>query len=662
MLTYDMSKRGGAALYDHLYRCIRGDIEGGSIAPDQKLPSKRSLAEHLGVSLVTVEGAYAQLVAEGYVRSVPRTGYFACALPGPAHPSERFDGGSAVNARRVEPSGARDAAPPTAPSFGEGGDAEVPPAPFDARTVRVWARAVRRELASLQDAGMARSLPPQGSPRLRSAIAEHLRRFRGMDADPARIVVGAGAPTLYNLLIQLLGRNRVYAVEDPGYPLLSRLYEANEARVALLPVDECGMIVEALRATPATVAHVMPSHQFPTGAIMSVARRYELLSWASEDPSRIVIEDDYDCEFRMAGRPVPSLQSIDSSGSVVYVNTFSKSLGSDMRIAYMVLPLRPPEGAFRREAGLLLQHGELASSGFPGSHPGDGGVRTPCDEAEDVVSSGARRAGGSDQGDGPGKLRRLREHGQRASLPHRPEPPAFRGRRRPCGKAARAPSAVSPAVLVFQTARVSRRPGANRGRRVAFILFGRSLGGRVAGGVRRSRAHRTVAFLSEGLLCDTSPVRKAVEYPCAAREGAVGAMIKPLVKDVESLSVPCERASAADAGLAQDLLDTLASLDEAACLAANQIGEAKQVVVYLDSNDRPRVMFNPVLKRGLRPSRVEETCLSHEAPTKSTRFDQILVTFDELVDGALVPRKKELRGWTAQIVQHMIDHCKGKLV
>lgn len=338
MLTYDMSKRGGAALYDHLYRCIRGDIEGGSIAPDQKLPSKRSLAEHLGVSLVTVEGAYAQLVAEGYVRSVPRTGYFACALPGPAHPSERFDGSSAVNARRVEPSGARDAAPPTAPSFGEGGDAEAPPAPFDARTVRVWARAVRRELASLQDAGMARSLPPQGSPRLRSAIAEHLRRFRGMDADPARIVVGAGAPTLYNLLIQLLGRNRVYAVEDPGYPLLSRLYEANEARVALLPVDECGMIVGALRATPATIAHVMPSHQFPTGAIMSVARRYELLSWASEDPSRIVIEDDYDCEFRMAGRPVPSLQSIDSSGSVVYVNTFSKSLGSDMRIAYMVLP------------------------------------------------------------------------------------------------------------------------------------------------------------------------------------------------------------------------------------------------------------------------------------------------------------------------------------
>ncbi|WP_124061449.1 peptide deformylase [Gordonibacter sp. Marseille-P4307] len=139
-------------------------------------------------------------------------------------------------------------------------------------------------------------------------------------------------------------------------------------------------------------------------------------------------------------------------------------------------------------------------------------------------------------------------------------------------------------------------------------------------------------------------------------------MIKPLVKDVESLSVPCERASTADAQLAQDLLDTLASLDEAACLAANQIGEAKQVVVYLDSSDRPRVMFNPALKRGLRPSRVEEACLSHEAPTKSTRFDQILVTYDELVDGALVPRKKELRGWTAQLVQHMIDHCKGKPV
>ncbi len=341
MLTYDLSRRDGAALYDYLYRCIRCDIEQGAIAFNQKLPSKRSLAEHLGVSLVTVEGAYAQLVAEGYVRAVPRTGYFAEALP--AMPSADDLRESADAGRDSCPNG-----PGTGDKRVEGDfserirddryDKESRSAPFEARTARVWARAVRRELALLQDAGLSRAMPHQGSPRLRRAIARHLRRFRGMDVDPARVVVGAGAQVLYNLLVQLAGRDRIYAVEDPGYPLLSRLYEANEARVAFLPVDESGMIVEGLRACGAHVAHVMPSHQFPTGAIMSVSRRYELLSWAAEDPARIIVEDDYDCEFRMAGRPVPSLQSIDSTGSVVYANTFSKSLGSDMRIAYMVLP------------------------------------------------------------------------------------------------------------------------------------------------------------------------------------------------------------------------------------------------------------------------------------------------------------------------------------
>lgn len=139
-------------------------------------------------------------------------------------------------------------------------------------------------------------------------------------------------------------------------------------------------------------------------------------------------------------------------------------------------------------------------------------------------------------------------------------------------------------------------------------------------------------------------------------------MIKELVKDEAILSQPCEAATAEDETVAQDLLDTIASLEGAACLAANQIGVAKRVIVYLDDSDQPHVMYNPVLKKALRPTKTVEACLSRDDETKVTRFEWITVTYEELADGALVPRKKTFEGWTAELVQHMIDHCKGKLV
>lgn len=139
-------------------------------------------------------------------------------------------------------------------------------------------------------------------------------------------------------------------------------------------------------------------------------------------------------------------------------------------------------------------------------------------------------------------------------------------------------------------------------------------------------------------------------------------MIKELVKDDAALSQVCEAATAEDAPVAQDLIDTLTSLEGAACLAANQIGAAKCIVAYLDENDQPHVMYNPAMKQALGAFKAVEGCLSRETESKVTRYDRIKVTFDELVDGALVPRKREFTGWTAQIVQHMIDHCKGKLV
>ncbi len=139
-------------------------------------------------------------------------------------------------------------------------------------------------------------------------------------------------------------------------------------------------------------------------------------------------------------------------------------------------------------------------------------------------------------------------------------------------------------------------------------------------------------------------------------------MIKEIVKDDELLSQPCEKATEQDAELVADLLDTLAANEEAAALSANQIGSPKSVVVYLDDNEQPRVMFNPVLKQALHPFKAVEACLSHDGEVEVKRFAWINVSYDELVDGKLVPKKIKLQGWTAQLVQHMIDHCKGKTI
>lgn len=139
-------------------------------------------------------------------------------------------------------------------------------------------------------------------------------------------------------------------------------------------------------------------------------------------------------------------------------------------------------------------------------------------------------------------------------------------------------------------------------------------------------------------------------------------MIKELTHDETLLSQPCIAATAEDASVAQDLLDTLASIDSAACLAANQIGVAKSVIVYLDEQENPQVMYNPKLLLGLGAFKTEEGCLTRDEVSVVTRYQRVKIAYDELVDGTLVPRKKDLADWTAQIVQHMIDHCKGKLV
>lgn len=335
MLTYDMTARGELALYEHLYRCIRKDVEQGAIIPNERLPSKRRLAEHLGVSVVTVEGAYRQLVAEGYVRAVEKRGYYVNEIP-------QADARARSMSPRVEGLPASDERLASNP------DAHMPdPAHVDLVNgippegmlpLGAWASCVRATLAQASARVLVDESYSQGSLRLRRAIVTHLERFRGIRTSPERIVVGAGAQVLYQLIVQLIGRQAVYAIEDPGYTRLARIYEANGVRVEHVGMDGQGMSVHDLARGSADVAHVMPSHQFPTGCVMSVGRRYELMGWASAQQGRYVIEDDYDSEFRLSGRPIPALASMDLDSHVIYVNTFAKTLGPALRVGYMVLP------------------------------------------------------------------------------------------------------------------------------------------------------------------------------------------------------------------------------------------------------------------------------------------------------------------------------------
>lgn len=329
MPTYDLEARGSLSLYEYLYRRLRDDILCGALAAGERLPSKRALAEHLRVSVVTVEGAYQQLVAEGYVDARPRRGFFVSPVD-PRLPAAEAAG-------ELPP----EAPPPAWRLDLKSGRAD--PAFFPSA---LWARLTRQVLS--EGAHLA-PVPHQGLPALRQAIAQDLRDFKGMAVSPEQIVVGAGAEYLYLLLAQLLGREAVIALEDPGYPKIRQVYGKWGADCRPVPLDGQGMRLDALYASGATAAHLSPAHHYPTGIVTPIARRQALLRWA-EEADGLLIEDDYDSEFRFTGRPLPTLQSIDGRGRVVYMNTFSQTISPSMRVGFMVLPPRLLERC-RRELG-----------------------------------------------------------------------------------------------------------------------------------------------------------------------------------------------------------------------------------------------------------------------------------------------------------------------
>ena len=299
-------------MYEGLYRCIRDDILAGRLSPGEKLPSKRALARHLEVSKITVEAAYGQLVAEGYLAAREKVGYFVESV-------ERIPAGQP----------APSSPPAEGPERLEFSGSGTERFPFS-----VWSRLQREVMLDYGEA-LLLPLPNIGLPELRRAIAEHLAGFRGMSVDPENILIGAGTDFLYNLLIQLLGRDLTYAVEDPGYGKIRKIYAAGGVTAVSAAMDDRGVTVSSLG--DAQVLHISPAHHFPTGLITPVSRRSELLAWAREG-NRWIIEDDYDSEFRFHSHPLPSLQSMDHAGRVIYMNTFSKTLAPSIRISYLVLP------------------------------------------------------------------------------------------------------------------------------------------------------------------------------------------------------------------------------------------------------------------------------------------------------------------------------------
>ncbi len=303
-MKYQIDRGCGESAYLQLYRQLKADIVGGLLPRGSRLPSKRQLASELGLSLITVEHALSLLVDEGYAVSRERSGLFSAF--GGAAPAPR-----ATLAEMSLPDAAEDV-------------------PFSA-----LARIMRRVLADYGERILTRS-PNCGCSELRSELAAYLARSRGILVRPEQIVVGSGAEYLYSLVIQLLGRERLYAREEPCYEAIRRVYEANGARCEGLPMAADGVDGAALRESEASVLHVTPYQSYPSGVSASAARRHEYAAWAKARGGCLV-EDDYGSELAVSTRQVETLFSL-APERTIYLNSFSKTLAPSMRMGYMVLP------------------------------------------------------------------------------------------------------------------------------------------------------------------------------------------------------------------------------------------------------------------------------------------------------------------------------------
>ncbi len=340
MLTYDLTKNIRdikKPLYVQLYDNIKNDILKENLNPNEKLPSKRALAKHLGISIITVENSYDQLISEGFIYSLPRKGFFVTPLPPDMlkykelstktlKKSESSETNSNYNNKQNFTSDKQ--------QFINLSSNQTLPESFP---FSIWAKLTRNVLSERQR-DLLINPPSQGIKELRENICQYLKNFKGLDVSSENIVIGAGTEYIYSLIIQLLGFDKIYAVENPGYLKLSYILDSFQVKHISVPIDDQGVCVQSLEKENVDIIHITPSHHFPTGITMPVARRYELLQWAGKNSDSYIVEDDYDSEFRMTGLPIPSIFSSDTAEKVIYINTFSKAIAPTIRVSYMILP------------------------------------------------------------------------------------------------------------------------------------------------------------------------------------------------------------------------------------------------------------------------------------------------------------------------------------
>lgn len=348
MITVNFDERGDRGLCEYLYSSIKNQILQGILRADEKLPSKRSLASHLGISVITVQNAYGQLISEGYIYSIEKKGFFVTdillgksdSVFGETGNGNLWGQGMSVNS--VSAADLVDDSKTLAPvySIGESDfftDFRSNSTSYEKFPFSLWAHTMRKVLNS-GDEKLLQRVGVKGIYELRRSIADYLREFRNMNVKPEQLVIGAGTESLYSMVVQLLGQGKVYAVENPGYHKVAGVFRMNGAGTKPVMIDSQGINPAELEKICADVVHVSPAHHFPTGIVMPVRRRQELLAWADDAPDRFIIEDDYDSEFRFNGKPLPTLQSADMGGRVIYINSFSKTLAPSFRMSYMVLP------------------------------------------------------------------------------------------------------------------------------------------------------------------------------------------------------------------------------------------------------------------------------------------------------------------------------------
>lgn len=341
-------KGENSSRYLTIYEQVKNDIIKGRYKKGTKLPSKRVMAEANGVSVITISHAYELLIDEGYVSPVEKSGFFVI-----FNEKEIYTGKAVAGENNLKETGlkaaeskgnvsAKNASKKSEMSLKKSemlankGEKAMTDTVNYSFSSSIYSKTARKVLSDMGDELLVRS-PMRGTDNLREAIAEYLDRSRRISVEPEQIFIGAGAEYLYGLIVQTFGREVLYGVESPSYQTIAKVYEAGGAKLDMLKLGKDGIESDELWNSDAKVLHITPYRSFPSGVTASASKKREYLKWANEKDA-IVVEDDFESEFTPSRKPEETLFSLDENGHVIYVNTFSKTIGGAVRAAYMVVP------------------------------------------------------------------------------------------------------------------------------------------------------------------------------------------------------------------------------------------------------------------------------------------------------------------------------------